>query len=75
MAENDSSITLLAAARWLAKVAAADGAISPSERKVLTEFANAYGLDSAKVIRLAYGISNDFEQEVMLAAPNEIKGL
>lgn len=68
------NITPYVAARWLAKVAASDGAITPSERKVLSEFAKAYGLDPAKIIRLAYGLSNDFEQEVEVADPKEIKG-
>lgn len=68
------NITPYVAARWLAKVAASDGVITPSERKVLSEFAKAYGLDPAKVIRFAYGLSNDFKQEVEVADPNEIKG-
>ena len=68
------TLTPYVAARWLARVAASDGAISPSERKVLSEFAKTYGLDPAKIIRLAYGLSNDFEQEVEIADPSEIKG-
>lgn len=71
---SDSDFTPFVAARWLARVAAADGAISPSERKVLSEFAKAYGLDAGKIIRLAYGMTNEFEQEVVIAHPNEIKG-
>lgn len=71
---SDTTFTPLVAVRWLARVAASDGAITPSERKVLSEFAKTYGLDSAKIIRLAYGLSNDFEQEVEIADPNEIKG-
>ena len=46
-----TTFTPLVAARWLARVAASDGAITPSERKVLSEFAKTYGLDSAKIIR------------------------
>lgn len=70
----DTTIDIRDAARWLAKVAASDGAITPSERKVLCEFAKTYGIDPAKLIRLAFGMSNDFEQEVEIADPNEIKG-
>lgn len=71
---QDNIISPYVAARWLARVAASDGAITPSERKVLSEFAKTYGLDPTKIIRLAYGLSNDFEQEVEVADPNEIKG-
>lgn len=70
----DKSINTRTAAKWMARVAASYGAIPPSERKVLSEFAKAYDLDQAKIIRLAYGLLNDFEQEVEVADPNEIKG-
>ncbi len=33
------------AAKWMARLAATDGAISPAERKVLSEFADAFGID------------------------------
>lgn len=71
---EETLISPSTAARWLARMAAADGAISPTERKVLADFARAYNLDPAKIIRMAYGMSNEFQQEVVLADRNEIKG-
>ena len=68
------TIPLQQAIQWIARAAAADGVISPSEIKVLSEFAKAYELDAAKIIRLAYGFSNDYEQEVVAVAPAELKG-
>lgn len=70
----DNTIDIRDAALWLARVAASDGAISPSERRVLSEFAKTYGFDSAKLIRLAFGMSKDNEKEVELADPKEIRG-
>lgn len=70
----DNTIDIRDAARWLARVAASDGAITPSERKALSEFAKIYGLDSAKLIRLAFGMSKDYDKEVEIADPKEIKG-
>lgn len=71
---NDNSLTPYAAAKWMARLAASDGAIAPAERRVLSEFATAYGLDASKIIRLAYGFSNDFEKQVEVVDPNEVKG-
>lgn len=71
---SDTAININEAAQWLAKLAASDGVITPAERKVLSDFAKTHGIDPAKIIRLAYGLSNNFAQEVEIADPNEIKG-
>lgn len=53
---------------------AADGVVSPKERKLLKEFADTYGLEPSSIIRLAYGFTKEAVQEVEIANPNEIKG-
>lgn len=45
------TISTYDAAKWMARLAAIDGAISPAERKVLSEFADAFGIDRTKLIR------------------------
>lgn len=68
-------ISLIDAARWIAKMAATDGAITPSERSVLSEFAKEYGLDVGKIIRWSYALKNEVEvPEVELIDRNEQKG-
>lgn len=47
------------AAKWMARLTATDGAISPAERKVLSEFADAFSIDRTKLVRLAYGMTNE----------------
>lgn len=59
----------------MARLAATDGVITPTERKLLSEFANTFDLDSGKVIRLAYAFAKGVElPEVDLVNPSEMKG-
>lgn len=69
-------IDIMDAARWMTKMAATDGVITPSERMVLKEFAETNGLDSTKLIRMAYAIANDKSElpEVERVDPSELKG-
>lgn len=55
------TISTYDAAKWMARLAATDGAISPAERKVLSVFADAFGIDRTKLIRLAYGMTNEVD--------------
>ena len=68
-------ISITEMARWIAEMAGADGEITPNERKLMKRFADTYGLDFGKLIRMAYAISGKNEQEVELIKPSEIKGL
>ena len=62
------------AAKWMARLAATDGAISSAERKVLSEFADAFGIDRTKLIRLSYGMTNEVDvPEVEIVNQNEKK--
>lgn len=62
-------------ARWMALMASTDGVVSSSERKVLKDFAKAYGLDSNKLYRMAYAFANDIDYpEVEEVSISEIKG-
>ena len=62
-------------ARWMALMASTDGVVSSSERKVLKDFAKAYGLDSNKLYRMAFAFANDVDYpEVEEVSINEIKG-
>lgn len=72
----NEKISLIDAARWVAKMAATDGTITPSERSVLTEFAKKYGLDVGKIIRWSYVLRSEVKvPEVELIDRNEQKGL
>ena len=53
----DDKLTITEAARWMAKMAATDGAITSSERLVLSEFAKKHGLDVGKIIRWSYALT------------------
>ena len=62
-------------ARWMALMASTDGVVSSSERKVLKDFAKAYGLDSNKLYRMAFAFANDVDYpEVEEVSISEIKG-
>lgn len=71
---NDKSINKYSTIKWMARLAASDGVMASAERKVLTKFAATYILDTSKIIRLAYGFSNDFDKQVEVVDPNERKG-
>lgn len=60
---------------WMARLADTDGVITPTERKVLSDFANTFNLDAGKIIRMAYGFANGVDiPEVDLVDRNEMKG-
>lgn len=70
-----NSIPIREAARWLAAMAAADGVISPNERRRLKEFGEAYGVEPSSLYRMAYAIANNIEvPEVELIDPAVAKG-
>lgn len=71
---NDKAISIYDTIKWMARLTASDGVIAYAERKVLTDFAETYGLDAAKIIRLAYGFSYDFDKQVEVIA-NRGKGM
>ncbi|MDD2960964.1 MAG: hypothetical protein PHR45_02635 [Muribaculaceae bacterium] len=59
---------------WIAKMAACDGVITPQERKTICEFARTFGLDRAKLLHLAYGLSAEYDNEVIALSPSQMKG-
>lgn len=73
--EGSKMITALEAGRWLARMAAADGVVSPNERALLKEFAETYGLDTKYLYRTAHAISNCVEDpEVEYYSSGKMKG-
>lgn len=74
-AGQEQTIHLKEAARWLARMAAQDGVVSPNERKLLKEFAETYGLDTNYLYRLAHANANDVEEpEVEMLNRSEHRG-
>ena len=68
-------IKITETAQWLARMAATDGIITTSERTLLKDFADTYGLDSTKLLRMAYAIANKVElPEVENVSKSEMKG-
>ncbi len=59
--DGQDSIHIKDVARWLVKLAAADGVVSVSERKLLSEFANAFSLDKNALYRMAHGYANNVD--------------
>ncbi|MDE6301855.1 MAG: hypothetical protein K2M19_09080 [Muribaculaceae bacterium] len=69
------TIAVREAARWLARMAAIDGVVSPSERRILKEFAEAFGIAPNSLFRMAHAIANRVEvPEVESVSPAEMKG-
>lgn len=54
-------IRMYDAIRWIATMAAADGVVTPSERKVIRDFASAYDINPGIIYRLAYAIAKNVE--------------
>ena len=46
------TITIQEAAKWLARLAAVDGVVSPRERQVFKEFAEVYGIDIRRIFEI-----------------------
>lgn len=75
MAYMESSVNVREAARWIASMAAADGVITPSERKLMREFAETYGIDVKSLYRMAYAIANQMDiPEVEFVDHSTMKG-
>jgi len=70
---SDTSFTPLVAARWLARVAASDGAITPSERKVLSEFAKPMVLPMLKPLDLPTACQMILSKELKIVHSNKKK--
>lgn len=67
------NISIFEIARQLATMASADGVISSSERHLLKEYAEANGINSGKLIRMAYAMAGKVElPEVAQVAPAEL---
>ena len=69
------TIKIQEAAKWLARLAAVDGVVSPRERQILKEFADTYGVDVKYLYRYAFAIAHEVaEPEVEYLNPSEYKG-
>lgn len=72
---NPDSVSVREAARWMAKMAATDGMVTPSERVMLKEFAEAYGIFPGSLLRMAHAIANKIDiPEVEFVSHSEMKG-
>ncbi len=72
---KEGTISVLEAAKWLARMAARDGVVSVNERKLLKEFAEKYDLDHKYLYRLAHAAATDVEiPEVELITASRWKG-
>lgn len=76
--DSDSSgrLTVSDTAQWLARMAATDGVVTPAERILLKEFAEAHGIISSSLLRMAHAIANKVEiPEVEFVDHSTMKGL
>ncbi len=72
---SSETITIREAARWMASMASTDGVITPSERLLLKEFAETYGIKPNSLLRMAHAIANKIDiPEVEFINHNEMKG-
>ena len=75
MRTEKAAVPVWEAARWLARMAASDGVVTPSERLLLREFAEAFGLEPRKLFRMAHAIAGEVDiPEVELHSHAEMKG-
>lgn len=73
--DGEPTISIREAAKWLARMAAKDGVVSPNERKLLKEFAEKYNLEPKSLYRMAHAATNDVEiPEVELISTSKWKG-
>lgn len=54
-----TTLTVKHAAHWLAAMAAADGLVSPNERKLMKIFAERFNIDPVYLYRMAHAIANE----------------
>lgn len=72
---RSNSISVEEGARWLAKMAARDGVVSPREESLLRKYSYTYGLDATYIIGLANSIAEQTaEPEVVYLKPSEFRG-
>lgn len=72
---SDLIISKYDAVHWMAALAAADGVVTASERRVIREFAEAYDIDPHIIYRVAYAIAHKIEvPEVEALSRTEMKG-
>lgn len=73
--DTQDTMTIQEAAKWLGRMASADGVFTPRERKTLKEFADTYGINFKYLCRYVFSIANDVaEPEVEYLSPSEYKG-
>lgn len=73
--EKTIAIPVIDAARWMARLAAADGVVTPSERLMLKNFSETYGIAANSILRMAHAIVNKVEvPEVEFVSQPEMKG-
>lgn len=73
--DSFDSISIRKAALWIAKMAATDGVITPAERMLLKEFAEAHDIVPHTLLRMAYAIANKVDvPEVEFITKSEMKG-
>lgn len=58
---SEITMTKYDAVRWMARLAAADGVVTASERRVIKEFAEAYDIDPHVIYRMAHAIASQVE--------------
>ncbi len=72
----EQTIPVKYAARWLARMAAADGVVSPNERNLLAQFAKTFDIEARSLFRMAYALANKVVvPEVEYVNEHEMKGL
>lgn len=73
--DNEPTISIQEAAKWLARMAAKDGVVSSNERKLLKEFAEKFDLDPRSLYKMALAAAKDVEiPEVELISSSKWKG-
>ena len=73
--DNEPTISIREAAKWLARMAAKDGVVSSNEKMLLKEFAEKYDLDPDTLCKMAQAAANDVEiPEVELISSSKWKG-
>lgn len=72
---NPTSASVREAAQWMARMAATDGVVTPSERLLLKKFCESYGIAANSILRMAHAIVNKVEiPEVEFISQSEMKG-
>lgn len=72
---NATSVSVREAAQWMARMGVTDGVVTPSERLLLKEFCESYGIAANSILRMAHAIVNKVEiPEVEFISQSEMKG-